>query len=159
MCVMYMFSIEQKVYFGDKHLNSNSTVTDIALGNSLTFRPTVIKAEKHFNIQSLLKIFEMTGKSICIIRFLLALFSLREIQKKRYRIMKTWKLMYLVQCNLHLASCVEADKCGYFTFLTLDLISHWKRNSISLHDHVLFSKFCTLCSHILNYTFNAHRSY
>ena len=84
MCVMYMFSMEQKVHYGDKHLNSNSTVTDVTLGNSLTFRPTVIKSEKHFNIQSLLQIFEMIGKSICIIRFLLAQFSLREIQKKRY---------------------------------------------------------------------------
>ena len=84
MCVMYMFSMEQKAHHGDKNLNSNSTVTDVALGNSLTFRPTIIKAEKNFNIQSLLKIFEMIGKSICVIRFLLALFSLREIQKKRY---------------------------------------------------------------------------
>ena len=49
-------------------------------------------------------------------------------------------------------------KFGYFTLLTFNLISHWKRNSISLHDHLLFSKFCTLCSHILNYTFSAHRS-
>ena len=84
MCVMYMFSMEQKAHYGDKHLNSNSPVTDVTLGNSLTFRPTVVKAEKHFNIQSLLQIFEMIGKSICIIRFLLALFSLREIPKKRY---------------------------------------------------------------------------
>ena len=142
--------------------------------------------------------------------------------------------MYLIQCNLHLATCVEADrkdafserievwilfwwycmlqlcqcllfshdfatssrfpsfspmicvwtlfiplllsgmtnttclkffvfffhKFGYFTLLTFNLISHWKRNSISLHDHVLLSKsLCTLRSHILNYTFNAHRSY
>ena len=82
--VMYMFSMERKVHCGDKHLNINSTVTDVTLEISLSFQPTVIKAEKHFNIQSLLKIFEMIGKSMCIIQFLLALFSLREIQKKRY---------------------------------------------------------------------------
>ena len=77
MRVMYMFSMEQKVHYGDKYLNSNSTVTDVTLGNSLTFRPTVI------NIQSLLKVFAVIGKSICINQFLLALFSLREIQKKK----------------------------------------------------------------------------
>ena len=83
VCDVHVFYGKKSALTGDKHLNSNSTVTDVTLGISLSFQPTVIKAEKHFNIQSLLQIFEIIGKSMCIIRFLLALFSFERNSEKK----------------------------------------------------------------------------
>ena len=131
---MYMFSIEQKVYFGDKHLNSNSTVTDVALGNSLTFRPTVIKADIWNDWQVNL----YYSVSPCTVFF--------ERNSKK----KIWKLEnieYIVQCNLHLASCVEADRKVVFA----ERFGVTFRNSLLMALHVavvsvlfFFSWFCNI---------------
>ena len=86
-------------FCGRGHLNSNSTVTDVTLGKSLWFSDQLWSKLK--SILSLSKIFVLIGKSICIIQFLLALFSLREIQKKIHLLAQMYiKSNHIVKWNV-----------------------------------------------------------